>query len=78
MAYRKIIDDLGRIHIPKDVRKQLGIDFGAECQIEAKGKAIVITLAEQLCVGCGGTADIEFKPGVYICKKCVAEIRKKV
>lgn len=77
MAHKKNIDDLGRIHIPKEIRKQLGIEYGAECQIEVKGKSIVISRSEKLCVGCDKPADIEFRPGVYICKKCAEEIRKK-
>lgn len=78
MVYKKNIDDLGRIHIPKEVRMQLGIKCGAECHVEAEGNEIIIRPAEHICVGCGRISDIEFKPGVYICKKCAEEIRKKV
>ena len=37
------IDELGRIVIPKEIRRELNIDSGDTLKIETQGKAIILT-----------------------------------
>ena len=37
------IDDLGRIVIPKEIRKELNIQTGDTLKIETQGRAIILT-----------------------------------
>lgn len=41
-----LIDDLGRIHIPKEMRKKLEIQEGDELRLTATGNIIVIEKCE--------------------------------
>lgn len=40
---KRLIDKCGRISIPVEYRKELGLDIGVEANIEIRGKQIIIT-----------------------------------
>ena len=70
------IDELGRIVIPKEVRKKLGINIKDPMEIYADSNSITLRKVEDKCTFCGSTKDlIEFK-GKLICKKCFDELYK--
>ena len=68
------IDELGRIVVPKEIRRHLGITAADPIEIALEGDTIVLKKYVSICHFCSGSADlIEFK-GKKICKRCIAEI----
>ena len=70
------IDELGRIVVPKELRKKLGIANTDPVEIYVEGEKIILTKYRPLCHFCGATDDVvEFKDKV-ICKSCIDELTK--
>ena len=72
------IDELGRIVIPKEMRKKMDIESSDPLEIYGDGDKIILTKYTPNCSFCGVDSDIcEFK-GKKICKACLEEIKKTV
>ena len=68
------VDELGRIVIPKEMRKELGIDQKDPIEIYVDDSSIILKKYEPNCVFCGSTDDlIEYK-GKLVCQKCSKEL----
>ena len=68
------IDELGRIVVPKEMRKQMDIACGDPVEISAEGGRIILKKYTTACIFCQGTEDvIEFK-NKKLCKNCILEI----
>lgn len=70
----KKIDEVGRIVLPKDIRNKLDLHINEMLKIDIENNKIVITKAEQTCVFCGCTENLESFKGKNICPKCIKEI----
>ncbi|MGH1296397.1 AbrB/MazE/SpoVT family DNA-binding domain-containing protein [Bacillus pretiosus] len=51
------IDGLGRVVIPKELRRTLGLHEGAELEIHVDGKKVILTKHEKVCVVTGEASD---------------------
>ncbi|MBQ8372344.1 MAG: AbrB/MazE/SpoVT family DNA-binding domain-containing protein [Clostridia bacterium] len=72
------VDELGRIVIPKEMRKKMDIASGDPVEIYVDGDKIILTKYAPNCYFCGSTADVtEFKDK-KICKGCLAEIKENL
>ena len=70
------VDELGRIVIPKEIRKKLDITTETPLEIHLEGDTIIMQKDVSVCVFCGSeSADIEFK-GKRVCPACRDEILK--
>ena len=68
------VDELGRVVIPKEMRRKLGIGDNDPVDISIDGERIVIEKYRQCCHFCSSEDDIvEFK-GRNICKRCIDEL----
>ena len=68
------VDDLGRIVLPIDVRRERGIEPKDDIEIYVDGEYIVIQKYNPRCVLCGEPGSlIEFQ-GKRVCLSCVREI----
>lgn len=69
------IDDLGRIVLPKEMRKTLGIEAGEPMEIGIVGDSIVLKKFsdESVCTNCGGTA-VKTIGNVHLCAECLKKI----
>ena len=67
------IDKLGRIVLPIDYRKALGLDIDSEIALELDGATIKLNIAECRCKMCD--ARIENKSTLQICAKCIKKIK---
>lgn len=69
------VDDLGRLVIPKSIRRPLGIGEGDPLEISIKGDTIVLRKYEVGCQFCGNV-EIESQEsyGNNICPECVNDI----
>lgn len=70
------IDQLGRIVIPKELRRTLDIEVGDPLEIFVDGEEVILRKYEPGCVFCGNVKYIvEFK-GKKICTNCIETISK--
>ena len=68
------IDDLGRIVIPIEIRKRLGIDRRDPIEIYVKGDRIVLGKVQEGCTFCNRTRDLVEHYGRPVCSTCRAEL----
>ncbi len=64
------IDELGRIVIPKEIRKKLEINIKDPMEIYVAGHEIVLKKVENTCIVCGSEKDLINFKDKFICKKC--------
>ncbi|AGB42185.1 looped-hinge helix DNA binding domain, AbrB family [Halobacteroides halobius DSM 5150] len=68
------VDGLGRMVIPIELRRTLGIDTKDPLEIYVDGNKVILKKYEPACVFCGNAGDtIEFK-GKIICSECLDEM----
>jgi len=70
------IDDLGRVVLPKELRRTLGIAEGDPIEIFVDGDKIVLKKYNPGCMLCGSLEGIEYLSGKPICKSCINRIVK--
>jgi transcriptional pleiotropic regulator of transition state genes len=68
------IDELGRIVVPKEIRKKLGIANTDPVEIYVDGDKIILTKYIPVCHFCSGSENIVEYKGKQICKSCIAEL----
>lgn len=69
------VDELGRVVVPKELRKHLGIDSGEPVEIYADGEKIVLMKYEPACIFCSSVKDVLFYRGKKICQACLNELQ---
>jgi transcriptional pleiotropic regulator of transition state genes len=71
------VDDLGRIVIPMELRRTLGIKVKDPLAIFVEDDRIILTRHKDACAICGDTdaETIEVK-GRKVCQSCVAAVKK--
>ncbi len=71
------VDALGRIVLPAELRRSLGISEGDPLDVSEADGSIVLTRHADSCAICRSETElIEFR-GRHICSSCVSEIRTK-
>lgn len=70
------IDDLGRIVLPKELRKTLGIDERDPMEIFVENGFILLMKHEPTCVFCGSSDSLHSHRGKNICAKCTASVKR--
>ena len=68
------VDDLGRIVLPIELRRQLGIRAGDELDIAVDGSTVLLRKIESRCVFCDSMTDLRGYRDKQICKSCVGEL----
>ena len=71
------VDDLGRIVIPMELRRTLGIKVKDPLSIYVEGERIILTRHKDCCVVCGDaeceTTEVKGRP---VCASCVAAVKR--
>ncbi|GAB6138115.1 AbrB/MazE/SpoVT family DNA-binding domain-containing protein [Halanaerobaculum tunisiense] len=68
------VDGLGRMVIPIELRRTLGIDTKDPLEIYVDGDKVIFKKYEPACVFCGEAGDVtEFKDKL-ICSDCIEEV----
>ncbi len=73
---RKTIDDLGRIVLPKEIRKSLGFEIRSSVELYVDGESLIITKSRNSCVICGSNDDLTEYKDKCICQKCINDLKK--
>jgi transcriptional pleiotropic regulator of transition state genes len=70
------VDALGRIVIPMEMRRVLGVNVKDPLSISLEGDRIVLTKYRDACAICGSQKNVSYVKGRAICASCVAEVKK--
>ncbi len=68
------MDDLGRIVLPKELRKLLEIGPKDPVEIFTEGDSIILKKYRPCCILCGSTSDNVLINEKRVCKKCIDEL----
>ncbi len=70
------IDGLGRIVVPVEFRRALGIANHDLVEISLDVDRIVVTKVEQTCVFCASTTDLRHHRNRLVCAACVTSLTR--
>jgi len=68
------IDNLGRVTLPIELRRNLDVDCGDPLEIYTEGASIVLRKHEPNCVFCGSTKKVTTFKNKNICDNCRKEL----
>ena len=68
------VDELGRIVLPIELRRTLGIDIKDSLEISVNGPQIILSKYEPACIFCGNAKDVKTFKEKKVCTKCAAEL----
>lgn len=68
------VDQLGRVVLPKKLRKAMSIKTEDPIEIFVDGNSIVLKKYVPLCVFCADSRGISFFKGKSICRNCMKNI----
>jgi AbrB family transcriptional regulator, transcriptional pleiotropic regulator of transition state genes len=71
------VDDLGRIVIPMELRRTLGIHVKDPMAIMVEGERIILQKHKDVCAICGSPEDIVEVKERPICGDCIRTIKQK-
>lgn len=71
------IDRLGRIVLPKELRRTMKIDYQDPLEIYVDGDSIVLKKYEPACLFCGSANDVVNFMDKRICKECIAKLNEE-
>ncbi|WP_031516403.1 AbrB/MazE/SpoVT family DNA-binding domain-containing protein [Desulfofalx alkaliphila] len=64
------VDELGRVVIPIELRRTLGIEEKDALEIYVDNEKIILRKYEPACVFCGNASDVFVFNGKQVCKDC--------
>ncbi len=70
------VDELGRVVLPMELRKTLGIAERDALEIYVDGDAIILKKYEPACIFCGNAKGITNYKGKNMCLDCMDELKK--
>lgn len=70
------VDELGRIVLPIELRRTLGIDEKDALEIYVDGSSVILRKYEPSCVFCGDAGDVVSYKGKNVCRHCLKEMEK--
>lgn len=72
------IDHLGRIVVPVELRRQLGISPGDELGISVQDGAIVLHPTRKACIFCGAEDELQVYRDRMVCGRCTREAAAQI
>ena len=70
------VDELGRIVLPIELRRTLGIEEKDRIEIFVDGESIILRKYQPACIFCDNAKDIINYKGKNICSACMKELKK--
>ncbi len=68
------VDELGRVVIPIELRRTLGIEEKDALEIYVDKEHIILKKYEPACIFCEDARDVQVYKGKNICKRCLTEL----
>ena len=72
------VDELGRVVIPIELRRTLGIDEQEALEIYVDNERIVLKKYEPACIFCNSADDVQNFKGKLVCKSCVQAMMENI
>ena len=72
------VDELGRIVLPIELRRTLGIEEKDRIEIFVDGESIILRKYQPACIFCDNAKDIINYKGKNICPDCIRAMNEKV
>ena len=70
------VDELGRIVLPIELRRNLNINIHDPIEIFVDGDYIMLKKYEPACIFCGNAKDVEHIHGKNVWRNCLDEMKK--
>ena len=70
------VDELGRIVLPIELRRTLGIDEKDSLEIYVDGASVILRKYQPSCIFCDDAADVVSYKGKNVCRNCLEEMEK--
>ncbi len=64
------VDELGRVVIPIELRRTLGIEEKDALEIYVDSEKIILKKYEPACVFCGNASEVQHYRGKLVCREC--------
>lgn len=71
------VDELGRVVIPIELRRTLGIEEKDALEIYVDNEKIILKKYEPACIFCGNAEDVANFKGKNICRECLTTMSKE-
>lgn len=69
------IDELGRIVLPKEIRRSFDLSPKDSVEIFTDGDRIILQKYAPACIFCGNADEVVYFNGKRICPECLAKIK---
>lgn len=69
------VDELGRVVLPIELRRTLGIAEKDALEIYVDGESIVLKKYEPACIFCNNAKDVTVFKNKNICPDCISELK---
>jgi transcriptional pleiotropic regulator of transition state genes len=70
------VDSLGRVVIPIEIRRNLGIKTDDSLEVFVQDQYIMLKKYEPACIFCGSNDNIKVVHGKNVCSNCLEEMKK--
>lgn len=70
------VDELGRIVIPKEMRKKMDIASSDPIEIYVEDDKIILQKYKNACTFCGSSESLTAFKGRCVCAECIKEIKE--
>jgi transcriptional pleiotropic regulator of transition state genes len=71
------IDELGRIVLPIELRRTLGIGEKETLEIYVDGNSVVLKKYQPACLFCGNANDVSEHMGKNVCVACISYLKSQ-
>lgn len=71
------IDELGRIVLPIEIRRNLDIDRGEAVEIFVDEEKIILKKYNPACIFCGNASNITLFKGKLVCNECLTSMAER-
>ena len=68
------VDTLGRVVLPKELRRNMGLDVNDALEIYVDGDSIILKKYHPSCIFCDEVTDVINYHGKMICRACLAKL----
>ncbi|REK68461.1 MAG: AbrB family transcriptional regulator [Cohnella sp.] len=68
------VDELGRVVIPIELRRTLGIGEKDALEIYVDGERIMLKKYEPACIFCGNAENVIYFKGKIVCRDCLKDL----
>ena len=70
------LDKLGRIVIPKSIRKALDIEVNDKLEVFSEGDRIIVKKYVPFCIFCGSDSELKEYGEKKICSECLSKLKE--